>query len=255
MIFDNAIHYSELPESDLDLKNYLNYNPVHNAYTKKQNFPGRSPTETDRGGWRGYDRVYTKYFVPLREEKLNILEIGIKEGYGIYAWQKYFKNATLYGLDIDWKPGIITQRNILKNKHKLFQKARLYNLDSTKEDNWIHFYGKEFDIIIDDGDHHPYSQIETFKHGWKYLKAGGLFFIEDVGHRYGEECIKHLSDFIESRKDQIELIDIYYHNNTGLQVWLNLGKKNQKFAIKSGLKNLDATSNEYIIAIRKKQME
>lgn len=252
MIFDNAKHFDTLPPSDPDLKAYLNYNPVHNAYTKRQNLPGRSPTETDRAGWRGYDRVYTKYFKNIRNEKLDILEIGIKEGYGIYAWQKYFKNATLYGLDVDWQPGIIQQRNVLKEKHSLFKKARLYNLNSTLEDNWLQFYGKQFDIIIDDGDHQPASQISTFKHGWKYLKSGGLFFIEDVGHRYGEDQIENLSDTIKSYRKQIKEMNIYYHDNTGLKVWLDKASKNAEFANRNGFKNVNASSNEYVIAIRKK---
>ena len=84
MIFDKAPHYDVLSPSDIELKEYLNYNPVHNAYTKRQNLPGRSPTETDRAGWRGYDRVYTKYFKDIRNDKLDILEVGIKEGYGIW---------------------------------------------------------------------------------------------------------------------------------------------------------------------------
>lgn len=251
MIFDSALHYDTLPVSDSSLKEYLNYNPVHNAYTKRQNLPGRSPTETDRGGWRGYDRVYTQYFKDIRDKELNILEIGIKEGYGIYAWQKYFKNAKLYGIDIDWSSSIIEQRNRLKTKHPLFQKARLYNLDSTREDSWFQFYGKDFDIIIDDGDHHPISQIQTFKHAWKYLKNGGLFFIEDIGHRYGEEELEKLSESIQSRQNEIEAIDIYYHDNTGLKVWLNKAKTNQTFAKTSAIKNANATSNEYIVAIRK----
>lgn len=251
MIFDKALHYDVLPASDPKLKEYLNYNPVHNVYTKRQNLPGRSPTETDRGGWRGYDRVYSTYFKNLKDEKLHILEIGIKEGYGIYAWQRYFKNSTLYGIDNDWCSGIINQRNQLKSKHQKFREARLYNLDSTREDNWIQFHGKLFDIIIDDGDHHPKTQTETFKHGWKYLKPNGLFFIEDIGHRYGEEELKQLSDFIESRKDQFESIDIYYHDNTGLQAWFDLAKKGKIFNGNDRLKNLNATSNEYIVAIRK----
>lgn len=251
MIFDNVSYYDVLPPSDPRLKEYLNYNPVHNEYTRKQNLPGRSPTETDRAGWRGYDRVYTKYFKDIRNKNLNVLEIGIKEGYGIYAWQRYFNAATLYGVDIDWNSGIMEERRAIKENHKLFQKARLYNLDSTKEDHWLQFYGKEFDIIIDDGDHHPMSQLNTFKYGWKYLKAGGLFFIEDIGHRYGEEDLQKLSDFIESRKDEFQSIDIYYHDNTGLKKWLEAARENANFAKRSGIKDVNATSNEYIVAIRK----
>lgn len=237
MIFNNTKHYDTLPLSDFELKEYLNYNPVHNEYTRRQNFPERNPNETDRAGWRGYDRVYTQYFKSIKKDKLNVLEIGIKEGYGIYAWQKYFENATIYGIDNDWNPSIIQQRDNIKRKHSLFRKARLYNLDSTREDNWLQFYGKKFDVIIDDGDHNPKSQIETLKCAWKYLKNNGLYFIEDIGHRYGEDKLIELSNVIESMKHEFLDIRIYNHDNAGL---------------KRTLKNKDVSTLEYILSIRKK---
>lgn len=252
MIFNNAKYYDELPPSDAYLKEFLNYNPVHNSYTRRQNLPGRDPNETDRGGWRGYDRVYTEYFSPLKNEKLNILEIGIKEGYGIYAWQKYFQNSTLYGIDIDWSIDIIQQRNKIKSDHPYFRKAKLYNLDSTQEDHWLQFYGKEFDIIIDDGDHHPETQIKTFNCAWKYLKSQGLYFIEDVGHKYGEEELEELSKVILSRSEEFEEIEVYYHYNTGIQVWLDIAKKDKVYAERNRIKNSNASTKEYIVAIRKK---
>lgn len=248
MIFDSSLHYDTLPSSDSELKKFLNYNPVHNNYTRKQNIPGRNPNETDRGGWRGYDRVYSKYFHKLKNENLKIMEIGIKEGYGIYAWQNYFTNASLYGIDIDWNPSIIVERNNLKQRHPQFKKARLYNIDSTKEDNWIEFYGKKFDIIIDDGDHHPDTQIATFKSAWKYLKSGGLYFIEDIGHRYGKSSIERLSDFILSYRDEFKDMEIYHHDNVGLKYQLS----NERFCKERGITENNVSSLEYIVAIRKK---
>jgi hypothetical protein len=248
MIFDNSIHYEELPASDSELKMFLNYNPVHNSYTRKQKIPGRNPDETDRGGWRGYDRVYSKYFKDLRLEKLNIMEIGINEGYGIYAWQRYFSNSTIYGIDNNWKTSIIEKRNNIKEKHPLFRKAKLYDIDSTNSDHWLQFYGKKFDIIIDDGDHNPISQIQTFKCAWKYLKSDGLYFIEDIGHRYGKNILKDLSDTIVSCKHEFANMDIYYHINTGLKKVL----QNEYYINKYNVKNTNVSHKEYIVAIRKK---
>jgi hypothetical protein len=247
MIFNNSISYEKLPISDLELKKFLNYNPIHNAYTKKQNVSGRNLDETDRGGWRGYDRVYSKYFKKIRTKELNILEIGIKEGYGIYAWQRYFTNSKIYGIDNDWSSNTIYQRNELKHKHSLFKLAKLYNIDSTKKNNWLEFYGKQFDIIIDDGNHYPNAQLETFKCGWKYLKSGGLYFIEDIGHRYDDEKLKELSDYLVSKSNDFKEIKIYYHDNVGLKHLLT----NKRFVKRRNIKS-DASTIEYIVAIRKK---
>ena len=112
MMLDNSISVDTLKKTDKELKSFLNYNPIHNEYTRKQfnsGIPGRNPEETDRGGWRGYDKVYSKYFKSLRKKKLNILEIGINEGYGIYAWQNYFSNSIIYGIDNNWNPDIISK--------------------------------------------------------------------------------------------------------------------------------------------------
>lgn len=251
MIFDNAIPFQQLPESDADLKNFLNYNPWQKEYTARQNIPERNPNETDRAGWRGYDRVYSKYFRNIKNQKLNIIEIGIFHGYGIYAWQNYFKNSIIHGIDNDWKIDTIIQRKKLKDTHVLFSQARLYNLDSTKEDSWLQFYGKKFDIIIDDGDHHPAKQIATLKAAWPYLRNGGLYFIEDIGFRYGKDSLQDLSNYISSLKDKIEFLEIYSHDNAGLKIIL----KDKKYvSINRKRIKLDEpfNSTEFIVAIKKK---
>jgi len=248
LIFDEAVSFDVLDSSDTELKAFLNYNPIHREYTKRQNIPERSVEETDRGGWRGYDRVYSKYFKNIRNDKLKILEIGIHAGYGIYAWQNYFRNSMIYGIDINWNTDMIQHRNDLKIKHPLFKKAKLYNIDSTDKNHWIEFYGKQFDIIIDDGGHHPKTQVATFDCGWKYLKSKGLYFIEDVGHRYGEEELNFLSDKIESHKREFDEINIYYHENVGLKYVL----QNKFYVKKNNIKNKNVSNIEYIIAIRKK---
>ena len=254
MIFKDAIPFEQLPDSDTMLKEYLNYNPPQLKYTQKQNMPERDPSMTDRGGWRGYDRVYSQYFKDIRDKKLNILEIGIMHGYGIYAWQKYFSKSTVYGIDIDWSSTKMMQLNDLKKKHNLFKQARLYNLDSTKENSWYQFNLEHFDVIIDDGDHHPDNQIATFKLAWNYLRNGGLYFIEDVGHRYGEIPLQKLSDCLNEYSLHFESLNIYSHNNLGLKRIMQ--DKNYLNMNKSRIvADTNVNTTEYIVAIKKKKME
>ena len=42
----------------------------------------------------GYVELYESYFKPLREKKLNILEIGVFRGASIKVWSEYFINST-----------------------------------------------------------------------------------------------------------------------------------------------------------------
>lgn len=252
MIFDNALEFTVLPESDLELKEYLNYNPEQWEYTKKQNIPQRKPNETDRAGWRGYDRVYSKYFKDVKNDSLSILEIGILHGYGIYAWQRYFVNSKIYGIDNDFS-FYKHHNNVIETKHPIIKKAKLYNIDSTKEDDWLQFYGKQFDIIIDDGDHHPDSQLKTFVFGWPYLKPGGLYFIEDIGHRYGEEGLLKLSKTIESYSDQFETLEVYKHENLGLPAIFKFSRYLEAYKSTVVVSDETLNLNEYIVAIRKKK--
>lgn len=247
MIFNNATDYQELPKSLSDLKKYLNYNPVHNRYTAKQNIPERSPNETDRGGWRGYDRVYSRFFKDIQNDKICLLEIGIMHGYGILAWQRFFKNAIVYGVDLFPNDQMLLEFENIKQDFSVFKKSRMLFFDTTKTEDWFNLYGKKFDVIIDDGGHHPHTQIDTFKNAWKHLKPGGLYFIEDVSHRYGDDELQSLSDLLENNMSDFELIEIYYHINHGLKkVYMD-----DRFLQKNRIKHRD-NLKEYIVVLKKK---
>ena len=248
MIFELAKNHQELPISDLELKEYLNYNPHHNRYTAKQNFPGRSPNETDRGGWRGYDRVYSKYFLPIKHEKITMLEIGIHYGYGLLAWQRYFKKATIHGLDNVIDESRILEYNKINEDFPEYLKVKKHFFNSTVADDWLTFYKRPFDIIIDDGGHHPETQIKTFECAWPYLKSGGLYFIEDVSHRYGEDQLNNLADMLEQIKEEGHFIEIFSHNNTGLEHILSRPELRKRYQISS---QAGTSSEEYIVAITK----
>ena len=42
---------------------------------------------------------YDQVFYNLKDKKLNILEIGIKNGSSLVLWNEYFKNSIIYGID------------------------------------------------------------------------------------------------------------------------------------------------------------
>jgi len=242
-IFENSTPFQFLPESDSDLKVYLNYNPQHNEYTRRQNIPERSPDETDRGGWRGYDRVYTKY---LSEVKINIndlLEIGIYYGYGLLAWARYFKNSRIYGVDIAMSGSQLMEIDTIRHSFPDFNRVNISLSDSTDENMWP-FKENQFDIIIDDGDHHPQSQIKTLECGWKYLKNKGYYFIEDVSHRYGEEYISLLHDKLIELSGE-NYVSVYSHDNAGLK-YIN----NKQMMKENRIVTL-SKSTEYIVVIQK----
>jgi len=45
-----------------------------------------------------YTEVYEYFFLPLKYAPIRILEIGIEEGGSLRLWEKYFPNATIFGI-------------------------------------------------------------------------------------------------------------------------------------------------------------
>lgn len=251
MIFDNDIPFENLPPSDPILKQLLNYNPPLTSYTARQakiGITSRSPDETDRGGWRGYDRVYSKYLKQFEGCKFKMLEIGIYDGYGLLAWRRYFPSAELHGLDIIHHPAHLQRWDDIVREYPQVSSVRRHYFDSTNSDHWLEFYGKQFDVIIDDGGHHPITQLNTLKNAWQFIKPGGLYFIEDVGHRYGKDVLDELSHKIDEISKEGHEVTIYSHFNSGLQEILNNPKLRSRYKISP---NAGESATEYIVAIKK----
>jgi len=123
----------------------------------------------------------------MRNEKFNLLEIGIgnphlsnfnhfykmntrKIGANLFMWRDYFKNAHIYGIDIN-------NNNIIHNE-KNIHCLQANQVDSKKINNYL--INKSFNIIIDDGSSVPYHQIETFNNLIHKLNKGGFYIIENI---------------------------------------------------------------------------
>ena len=123
---------------------------------------------TDKGPWRhGYNQCYADVFKDFTPTKL--LEIGVYEGRSLAAWKEIFPDTIIHGLD-DFSrnaPIVDAARDMFivegDSRNKAF-------VESTMP--------KDYDVIIDDGDHRVDSQWATFlnfKDSWsKY------YIIEDV---------------------------------------------------------------------------
>lgn len=138
----------------------------------------------------GYSHLYSILFDHIKNEKLNVLEIGIgtmlagacssmknympdsyKPGASHRAWRDYFVNSNIYGFDI--QPD--TQ----------FSEERITTFlgDSTNQtevNNHMSNLNIQFDIIIDDGWHWDEAQKKTLINFFPYLKDNGIYVIEDI---------------------------------------------------------------------------
>lgn len=127
-----------------------------------------------------YDKVYEKYFFPIKNEVKLLCEIGIGgfwkdvnwvNGNSLKVWRDYFPNSQILGLDIV--------------KHTDIEDLDRINIDwidQSKKDLVIEYANKlqDYDIILDDGSHNVYDQQITLAYFFKSLKSGGIYVLEDL---------------------------------------------------------------------------
>lgn len=120
----------------------------------------------DKGTDHSYiDHYYSDKFSNLRNQHLNILEIGIHRGYSLNMWREYFPNANITGVDIK----------------KVDVECKGCNLIFGDATNQKTFYGIDhLDIVIDDGSHKLKHQLKTFDILFPKLRSGGVYIIEDI---------------------------------------------------------------------------
>lgn len=132
----------------------------------------------DKSAKHGYDKVYEAEFEHLREEPINILEVGVFKGASTAAWLEYFPNATIYGIDV-FKRVAMRDIEVLQDP-----RVKVLKADSTSivvrekiKEEWPRI---RFDIIIDDGLHTPEANAQTLHNLFPLLKKTGRYYVEDV---------------------------------------------------------------------------
>jgi hypothetical protein len=123
---------------------------------------------TDKFRRHNYTKVYFDLFENLKNSKIKLLELGILNGDSLRMWREWFSNAEITGVD-----HIIEHIKPIENVKII--KSNTQTIDICKD-----LGNQEFDIIIDDADHHPYQQLITLWNIWPLLKKGGIYVIEDV---------------------------------------------------------------------------
>ncbi len=153
-----------------------------------------------------YSNVYEALFRKIKNDVKNVFECGIgtnnpnvpsnmtangRPGASLRVWRDYFKNAQIYGADID--QGCLFQEERI-------QTAWIDQLSPEAINNYFKSINVKFDIMIDDGLHTSEAAISLLRNALKYLKNGGFYVIEDL------------------TKDQIYEVQSYISNLKGYKV-------------------------------------
>lgn len=128
--------------------------------------------ETDKGPLgHNYTKFYEMFFEPLRNEPVNLMEIGIDKGGSLRMWEEYFPHGDIHGVDI--------------KDCKQYRTKRIFThiCDQSKAQDLMilgNRYSQYFDIIIDDGSHVSGDMVKSFDILFRHLKPGGFYIIEDI---------------------------------------------------------------------------
>jgi len=148
-------------------------------------------SRTDKNTRHSYLDLYEKLLNRLKNTSGNVLEIGIGEGNetcnggSIKLWHDYFKNATIYALDVvninTYKYGWDSKwwnQNLLNNDRiKLHTSMDGYDVNNI---NQLFTNKKQFDFILDDGPHTLESMMIFIKNYINLLTDNGILIIEDI---------------------------------------------------------------------------
>jgi hypothetical protein len=156
-----------------------------------------------------YLTFYERFFRPLRNKPITILEIGVLKGASLRVWHAYFPRARIIGADIN--PGV-----------PRFDDSRV-TVEILDQSNLEHLvtlgvrHGP-FDIIIEDGSHQWEHQITTFRTLFPFVRNGGIYIAEDLQTNYGGaaehyrgiatiSCMEYLKRLVDLRvaDDQLDI--------------------------------------------------
>ena len=136
---------------------------------------------TDKWKGHSYTQHYQRYFGPLKQKHLNILEIGVGGyddpnlgGESLRMWRAYFRNSQIVGIDVYDKTRLAEERIDIRQ------------CDQTDSDALLRLsneYGG-FDIVIDDGSHINEHVIKTFQILFPLVRPDGIYAVEDTQTSY-----------------------------------------------------------------------
>jgi demethylmacrocin O-methyltransferase len=136
---------------------------------------------TDKWGIHFYTSPYEAHLKEYREQRVNLLEIGVggydnpdQGGESLRMWRAYFRRGLIYGLDLHDKslldsPRIETLRGDQGDPQALTEIASEIG---------------PLDIVIDDGSHLSDHVIASFTALFPRLTSGGIYVIEDLQTAY-----------------------------------------------------------------------
>lgn len=156
-----------------------------------------------------YSKVYSKFMESRLDDNINLAEVGILTGSGIAIWCDIFKNANIYGLDIDTNIFYNNKSNLeslgaFKNKQPIVNSFDQY-IDNTEYLGGLLENDKKFSIVIDDGCHEDGAILKCLESFLPHLEKDFIYFIED-NHKVHKTIKKKYPQFNVFYSDQMTVL-------------------------------------------------
>lgn len=139
---------------------------------------------TDKWGDHRYTPHYYRHLGHLRDQPINLLEIGIggysrerQGGASLRMWKHFFPQARIWGLDIEDKSFVEEPR------------IRVFQGDQSDPELLAAITEEigRLDVVIDDGSHRPAHVIASFAYLFPRLADNGIYVVEDTQTSYWPE--------------------------------------------------------------------
>ena len=140
--------------------------------------------KTDKWGQHRYAQHYQRHLEHLRDEPINLLEIGVggytdptKGGESLRMWKAYFPHAQIFGLDLHEKSALEEDR------------VRIFRADQSSPDalRLIAEQIGRLDVVVDDGSHLSAHVRTSFETLFPLLEKDGVYAVEDLQTSYWPE--------------------------------------------------------------------
>lgn len=153
-----------------------------------------------------YTPIYNILLSHLKNDHINLAEIGILHNASIKMWREFFINASVDGFEFD-------EKLILRAKNENLKNTKYFNINVKSRESIKNSFlkaNKEYDIIMDDSTHNFDDQINVIFTVKSFLKSGGYLIIEDIFSKKAKHSEKNYYQAIKSIKSEFN--DIFFVN-------------------------------------------
>lgn len=175
-------------------------------------FPIYIPTDKN-AGHNYIDTYYNERFTPLKEQPINLLEIGTYKFGSLLLFREWFTSAHIVGIDanpIIYSPEkkdyvyVAHEEEYLKHfdengySKTIAPGCDFHMTEAYCQETLDLFEDDYFDFIVEDGSHDLEHQKYVIENWTKKLKIGGTLAIEDIAYLY------YCSEFDSMLDDRFE---------------------------------------------------